>query len=403
MRAGVRGGSQRAIDRAFGGDTVGGVRVCEWSVSSARLALRRGARACRGVVLAHLVVGSARGQDAPPGFLELRHPATGAVTALVVPAAARNHGEPLPGFARQDRPPNAILHANTTRPALDATVRAAARRFGLAQPDAELAFQHTHTDALLMVHEGWAQQVRGVPVFGAGLIVHRNARGEVTSIGGRVLPKVVPSFSSQNATNADATREPDGTVPRAKALDYISAAQAVAIGRAAAAQSRPALQRAKPSGESARENVLRRADELKLGTTLSDGAREADGPESSPRASARKSAGTEGPRVAKAASDELKLGTTLGEPVLWLYNEAFLNGQEASAAETWLVWKFNLRNGEDEPTPRCARPASISMAPPTATSSPKPCKSWNWINPAPAAASPPAPPPAPPSRCCGMK
>ncbi len=262
---------------------------------------------------AFLAARSVLALEALPDFTEIRHPVTGAVTALVNPAAARHHGAPLPGSGGLDRPPSAVLHAASGPRGLDDTVREAGRRFGLGEPERELVFQGATLDGLRMVHESWEQHWQGVPVFGAGLIVHKNAQGEVTSISGRVLPEVVPGFSPPNATNAKAAREPAATVPRAEALDYettprISAARAVTIGRAAAAQSSPALQRAKPSGEIARANVLPRPSGLKPGTTLADA----------------------------------------GEPVLYLYNEAFLNGQEASAAETWLVWKFNLRNGEDE-------------------------------------------------------
>ena len=173
---------------------------------------------------------SAWAQEAEPEFVEVRHPATGRVIELVDPAAERNHGEPLPGFAWSGRHPSARLQAAVAGGVPDATVLAAARRFGIGEPERELAFQRAESDGLNMVHEGWEQQWQGVPVFGAGLIVHRNAHGAVTSIGGRVLPNVV---LGNGAKQSDAVSGSDAG--RAKALDYAARAKALDYSAAVAA------------------------------------------------------------------------------------------------------------------------------------------------------------------------
>ena len=150
-----------------------------------------------------------------PALGEVQHPRTGRVLALVDPAAARNHGVPLPGFAWSGRHPSARVQAAVAGGVPDATVRAAARRFGIGEPERELVLQGAESDGLRMVHEAWEQRWQGVPVFGAGLIVHRNARGAVTSIGGRVLPNVVLGFSPSGAVSNSRVNSAT-TVQRAK-------------------------------------------------------------------------------------------------------------------------------------------------------------------------------------------
>jgi hypothetical protein len=130
-------------------------------------------------------------QQAVPDFVEVTHSATGRTIALVNPAASRNHGQPLAGLAPVNRPPNAVVLSHRTPRVLDATLHAAAQRFGIASPEKELVFKMAQTDALLMVHEHWRQEVNSVPVLGAGLIVHRNASGEITGINGRLLSQPV--------------------------------------------------------------------------------------------------------------------------------------------------------------------------------------------------------------------
>jgi len=138
-----------------------------------RTALRR---ACGlGMTLLALFAASALAKE--PAYQELRHSVTGHVTALVNPAAARNHGAPLDGSGGVDRPPSAVLHAGTGARAMDDTVREAGRRFGLGEPERELVSQGATLDGLRMVNEKWEQRWQGVPVYGAGLIVHRNAQG----------------------------------------------------------------------------------------------------------------------------------------------------------------------------------------------------------------------------------
>jgi hypothetical protein len=158
------------------------------------------------------LVGATLAQDAAVDLVEVKHPVTGRVLALIAPEAARNHGAPLPGRAASGVHPSARHPGVQPRMPVagwlpDATVQAAARRFGLGEPERELAFQRAETDGLLMVHEGWEQQWQGVPVFGAGLIVHRNAGGAVTSVGGRVLAELpdrdgVPAIAMDEAVAA---------------------------------------------------------------------------------------------------------------------------------------------------------------------------------------------------------
>lgn len=79
--------------------------------------------------------------------------------------------------------------------------------FGVAKPTEELRLLSSHVDTEGIAHERYRQVVRGVPVLGGEILVHRNERGELTSMSGNILtslgietkPKVLPSRATKIA------------------------------------------------------------------------------------------------------------------------------------------------------------------------------------------------------------
>src|SRR5262249_13913232 len=62
--------------------------------------------------------------------------------------------------------------------------------FGVKDPASELRLTASRTDALGQRHVSYAQRYRGVPVFGAVLRVHFDARGRIQAVNGAFIPDV---------------------------------------------------------------------------------------------------------------------------------------------------------------------------------------------------------------------
>lgn len=76
----------------------------------------------------------------------------------------------------------------------EATARAFFRNFAglyqMQQPEAELALLKTTRDDLGMSHVRFQQEVNGVPVWGAVLVTHLDAGGQITAVNGEYVPNI---------------------------------------------------------------------------------------------------------------------------------------------------------------------------------------------------------------------
>ena len=76
--------------------------------------------------------------------------------------------------------------------------------FGVRDAQAELSVLRAETDAIGMSHTVYEQQYRGVPVFGARLVVHLDREGRVTATNGDFQPGITLSDVTATISGADA-------------------------------------------------------------------------------------------------------------------------------------------------------------------------------------------------------
>ncbi len=84
---------------------------------------------------------------------------------------------------------------------------------GIASPADELRVKETSTDLAGVTHLRWSQQYRGLPVFGAEVVVHLNGRG-ITAVNGTFVPAI--AVDTQPAlTGAEAAQRALAAVAKA--------------------------------------------------------------------------------------------------------------------------------------------------------------------------------------------
>jgi Zn-dependent metalloprotease len=133
------------------------------------------------------------------------NPATGVARFVRLPAGATGTAAAATAQARQDR--------------AAAFVNRYADVFGLRNGVADLELRRTQIDNVGQAHLSYTQVYAGLPVFGAALKAHFDARGQLTVVNGTLVPDIdvspAPSRSAADAANA--------------AVQYVTAAKPAAM------------------------------------------------------------------------------------------------------------------------------------------------------------------------------